>query len=638
MKQVISIILSLSMLCPLTVFADDKQSTDTINLSDYVNNEAFVMYANGSFEVISYDSSDLLAQGIEALTASDNVVLVQPNYSYVASGTITDDELSDKQWALYNDGSFYMEEMKNEFPVFDKPFGDAKKPGQWQAPDNFGTPGGNYRRRSYNGRNTSVTAVDGIDINIQDAWDIYADSGNEVIVAVVDTGIDYTHEDLSGNIWTNNDEIANNGVDDDANGYVDDVYGWNFYNNSNEVYTGSEDDHGTHGAGTIIASADNETGIAGIVQSENVKVMSVKALGGQDGSGSTASVIRAIQYAEENGASICNLSLGTDENDEALYETIKNSNMLFVIAAGNDGMNTDEKPSYPASYDLENIISVANLNYDGTLNYSSNYGVKTVDIAAPGSYILSTTTNNSYSYMSGTSMAAPMVSGAAALIYSYYENITLADVKEILLSSASELKSLNEAVATGGMLDLGNALSFDIDDLSCEEWEIKTPYVYKGNAPQISAKIVSDRDKSYLAVQFYDEDDDITLAAYADGELDTKDFEGGENGTVIQLTQTRIVTFEASVGTYTFYAIDSKGNETVKTVQITERKQNDMQSGNWGTPVQIPIHMPGQMKGQFPGQIFVPACGQPSNQSPFANRPDFGANNGNTWFGKVLFR
>ncbi len=401
------------------------------------------------------------------------------NYT-VYSTAITNDELSEQQWALSNDGSFSMQDRQNEFPVFERPFGDKQMPGEWQQPDNFGRAGGgNFTGRAYNGYNTKTTATEGIDINIEDAWDIYQGSGKEVIVAVVDTGIDYTHEDLKGHIWTNDDEIAGNGIDDDGNGYIDDVYGWNFYNNSNKVYTGSDDDHGTHGAGTIIAESNNGTGIAGIVQSDNVKVMSVKALGGADGSGTTEAIIKAIMYAEANGASICNLSLGTSQNDEAIYKTIANSNMLFVVAAGNDGADIDKTPSYPASYDLDNIITVANLNYDGNLHYSSSYGETSVDIAAPGSYILSTTTNNSYSYMSGTSMSAPMVSGAAALVYSHFEDITLANVKEILLSSATPLDSLESSVSTGGMLNVGAALSFDLDNLSGEEWEEKTPLEYE---------------------------------------------------------------------------------------------------------------------------------------------------------------
>ena len=594
-QKIISTVVALCMLLSTAAMAVHAQE-DTVktSLSDYIGNEVFVLYQDGTNDVLKYENEDALAKGLEAIAKDETIKWYQPNYSYEASSLSVDDTLAEKQWALYNDGSFSMEEQQNEFPVFDTPFGDAKMPGQWLPPDNFGRPGGNYRRRSYGGRASNVTAQAGIDINLNEAWKTYTNSGKEVVVAMVDTGIDYTHEDLSGNIWVNNDEIANNGIDDDGNGYTDDVYGWNFYNNSGKVYTGSEDDHGTHGAGTIIASANNGKGIAGVVQSDNVKVMSVKALGGRDGAGTTASVIQAIQYAEANGADICNLSLGTSNHDDALYQTILNSNMLFVVAAGNESRNTDNKASYPASYDLENIISVGNLNYDGTLHYSSNYGEKTVDIAAPGAYILSTTTNNGYSYMTGTSMSAPFVSGAAALIYSHYEDITLANVKEILLSSSAELEALEGAVHTGGMLDLGSALNFPLGTLSEDAWEEKTPYVYKGNAPQIAAQIVNQRNKSYLTVQFYDEDGDIAAARYGKGELSAADFEKGESGYAVELTSAGVATYEATAGSYTFYAIDSLGNETVKVVKVTESEKRQAGGRKPGISNGMPyFRMPG---------------------------------------------
>ena len=606
-KQLISVILLINILLSTTALAQEqKEITDEASASEYVNNEIFVMYNDGSFEVMEYESEEELASGLKKIIDDENVALYQPNYSYEASSLSVDDELIEKQWALYNDGSFYMEEQKNEFPVFDMPFGDAKMPGQWRTPNGSDRASGNFRYHSYGNSASNIVATEGIDINIDEAWEIYSDSGKEVIVAIVDTGVDYTHEDLNGNIWINKQEIADNGIDDDGNGYIDDVYGWNFYNNSNNVYVGSEDDHGTHGAGTIIANADNGKGIVGIVQSDNIKVMCVKALGGRDGAGSTASVVQAIQYAEANGASICNLSLGTTNNDKALFQTIANSNMLFVVAAGNDSRNIDISASYPASYDLENLISVGNLNYDGTLHYTSNHGVNSVDIVAPGTYILSTTTNNGYSYMTGTSMSAPFVSGAAALVYSHYGDITLADVKEMLLGSAKKLDLFDGVIASGGMLDLGSALNFDLEKLSHKEWEEKTPYIYKGNAPEITAQIINLRNKSYLAILFYDEDNDIVVAKYADGELATEDFKDIENTIAIELTNTGIVTFEAVVGTYTFYVLDSKGNETLKVVEIV-KSCNGHSDGGWQSrmPITVPIsHKPKRLPIQVPSGMY----------------------------------
>ena len=153
-------------------------------------------------------------------------------------------------------------------------------------------------------------------------------------------------------------------------------------------------------------------------------------------------------------------------------------------------------------------------------------------------------------------------------------------MKEILLSAATKSDALNGAVATGGMLDLGNALTFDLNRLSGEKWEEKTPYVYKGNAPQITAQIVNRRNKSYLSVQFHDEDGDIITAKYADGELTAQDFNGEKNTNAVNLTGSGVVTYEASAGTYTFYALDAKGNETVKVVKITETK-NRQNGGGW---------------------------------------------------------
>ncbi|QHI73570.1 S8 family peptidase [Aminipila terrae] len=312
----------------------------------------------------------------------------------------------------------------------------------------------------------SISAVSGIDINISPAWNLYKSQRN-VVIAMIDTGIDYNHEDLSNVLWTNQDEIPGNGMDDDGNGYIDDIYGWNFYNNDNNIYVGQEDDHGTHGAGTIAATRNNSVGIAGIADEDSVSIMSLKALGGEDGSGTTESIIKAIEYAEANGASICNLSLGTTSYDKELYDAMAHSKMLFVVAAGNGdsngGTDIDETPTYPAAFDLDNIISVANISCDGKLSDSSNYGEKSVDIAAPGSYILSLTADNGYAYMSGTSMAAPMVTGVAALVYSSNANLSLAGVKNVILATATHLDSLSQKVSCGGMLNAGAAVQNSIE-------------------------------------------------------------------------------------------------------------------------------------------------------------------------------
>lgn len=544
----------------------------TADLEEYENGEAFVSYADGSFEVLTFENESALAEGLELLEANQDVVLIQPNFSYTGDALSASDALSTQQWALSNDGSFQMEEQENRFPVYDTPFGSPSAPGQWMIPGNFGRPGG--RQGFMSGASAWVssgyqqtTAVADVDINVEQAWELYNGGTREVVVAMIDTGIDYAHEDLVDAIWINEDEIPGNGLDDDGNGYIDDIYGWNFYGGNNRVYTGSDDDHGTHGAGTIAATSNNNVGIAGIVNSDNVKIMSLKALGGRNGSGSTASIIQAIRYAETNGAVICNLSLGSSADDKALYRAIAESSMLFVVAAGNDSADTDTAPCYPASYDLANIISVANLNYDGTLHYSSNYGAKSVDLAAPGTYILSTTPDDGYSYMTGTSMAAPMVTAAAAMIYSHYEDITLADVKEIILSTPTSLDALNGNTLTGGMLNLGAAMAYDVNSLSGAEWA--SIVVDTGTAPTITFEQAVQRGQNILVVSVADADGDLATVAYAAGTLDAAYFQNGNVGKEFSLDRNGQAVFTvSSSGTYSFYARDSFGNEAVESITV----------------------------------------------------------------------
>lgn len=400
-----------------------------------------------------------------------------------------------KQWALYNDGTFTLNtsggtNFNNGGFYNDGGFnmGDPKqnpgRPGNNSGRNNFMNhfslagvlsldTGNNYSSQYYNTTAAkTVEAVEDIDVDAKEAWDKVGGDGREVIVAVIDTGVDYTHEDLKDVIWTNEEEVAGDGIDNDGNGYIDDVYGWDFYNNTAYVYNSknpSEYEHGTHCAGTIAAEI-NDTGIAGIASTGNVKIMSIKALGGKDGSGETSSIVKAIAYAEKMGADICNLSFGTSSYDEDLAQAIEDSDMLFVCAAGNGdnsgvGINTDETPLYPASFDYDNIISVANLVFDGNLETSSNYGEESVDIAAPGTYILSTAPANNYEYLSGTSMSAPMVTAVAALTYSYFDDISVSDTKDIVLTTAEPLDSLDGKVGTGGMVNAYNAVTADIDEI-----------------------------------------------------------------------------------------------------------------------------------------------------------------------------
>lgn len=371
------------------------------------------------------------------------------------------DSYATYQWGLKNDGEFQLVQMTASFRSLDSVYGARKgRSASISLPD-LGPGMIEYQ-------STVIQAESGVDINILPAWKQYdADtesSRRQVTVAIIDTGIDYSHPELQDAMWTNPGEIPGDGIDNDGNGYIDDIHGWNFYTGSATLYSGTEDSHGTHTAGTIAASRGSG-GVAGITDNQYVKLMSVKALGGPLGIGSPESVIQAIRYAEANGASICNLSLGTSAYNEELAAAIRDSGMLFVIACGNgdargQGYDTDASPIYPASLPYDNVISVASLMFDGELAASSNYGAGTVDIAAPGSYILSTAPGGGYAFMSGTSMAAPMVTGTAAMIYSFRTDLSLADVKTAILSSAKPMESLAGKTVSGGMLDAYAALNY----------------------------------------------------------------------------------------------------------------------------------------------------------------------------------
>ena len=511
----------------------------------------------------------VLALGIYYVTAGVCGMQVQ-------AAVLKNDSSLAEQWALYNDGSFSMENEKNRYPVYNDPFGAPVAPGAWKENPGAGASDSGTGKGK---PSDELTALSGIDINVTEAWGKYGGGTRDVIVAMIDTGIDYSHEDLTGAVWINEDEIPGNGIDDDGNGYIDDVYGWNFYKGNNQVYQGLEDSHGTHGAGTIAAVSDNGQGIAGIVPGGRVRIMTVKTLGGADGGGSTSALIRAIRYAEDNGAMICNLGLISTADDRILYEAIADSNMLFIVAAGNGdaetgiGVNIDETPCYPAAYDLDNIISVANIRCDGSLDISSNYGARSVDLAAPGSYILSTTPNNSYSYMSGTSMAAPMVTGAAAMVYSYFDGIDASDVKEILLSTTSPLESLRGRTLTGGMLNAGAALSFDCAALSKTGFRNAGRRPENGREPFIEAKLSESLGETFLLVRVVDIDGDLEEVLYAEGEWTKEQFPEEPVSKPFKLNDKDTGIFKLTrSGTYSFYARDRRGNTHVRTIRILEKE------------------------------------------------------------------
>lgn len=305
--------------------------------------------------------------------------------------------------------------------------------------------------------NTGQTGgVADADIDAPEAWAATVGSASTV-VAVIDEGVQISHPDLRDNVWTNPGEIAGNAVDDDENGYVDDVHGWDFYSDDASVYDGIEDDHGTHVAGTIAATGGNGEGITGVAW--RAQVMPLKFLGPDGGSVSDAAA--ALDYAVANGASISNNSWGGAEYSRTLRDAIARAGSaghLFVAAAGNDGLDLATTPSYPAAYDLPNIISVAATDHADRLASFSNYGSTSVDLGAPGVGILSTLPNGGYGRYSGTSMAAPQVTGVAALLLSADPTLELAELRSRILTTVDPVPSLVGRVATGGRLNAAQAL------------------------------------------------------------------------------------------------------------------------------------------------------------------------------------
>jgi subtilisin family serine protease len=308
-----------------------------------------------------------------------------------------------------------------------------------------------------------------------EAWATGNTGDNAVYVGIIDEGIQYTHPDLVANHWENPGEAPGNGKDDDGNGYVDDIYGWDFDGNNNTIYDGGSkgtlDDHGTHVAGTIAGVGGNGIGVAGV--SWGVTYISAKFLGRRGGT--TANAIRAVDYLTDlktrHGLNLVatNNSWGGGGFSQALLDAINrggNAGILFIAAAGNGGSdgtgdNNDTTTNYPSNYVCTTtsrsddcVIAVAAITSTGALASFSNYGAARVDLGAPGSGIWSTTAYNTYSSYSGTSMATPHVTGAAALYASTHPGATAAQIKAAILNSAVPTASLAGKTVTGGRLNV----------------------------------------------------------------------------------------------------------------------------------------------------------------------------------------
>ncbi len=300
------------------------------------------------------------------------------------------------------------------------------------------------------------------DIDAVEAWDITTGDSN-IVIGVIDTGVDYNHEDLQGNIWTNPGEIAGNGIDDDGNGVIDDIHGYSAVNDNGDPM--DQNGHGTHVSGTIGAQGNDGVGVVGV--NWDVTIVGCQFLDA-GGSGSTAGAIACIDYMTNlkvnHGVNIkaTNNSWGGGSFSQALKDSIDaagDAGILFAAAAGNSAVDNDANPSYPSSYDSEAIIAVASTTRNDEMSSFSQWGLTSVDIGAPGSDILSTTPNNGYSSFSGTSMATPHVAGAAALVWSINPDLTPVEMKALLMNTGDSIAALDGLVASGKRLNVNNALA-----------------------------------------------------------------------------------------------------------------------------------------------------------------------------------
>ena len=355
------------------------------------------------------------------------------------------------------------------------------------------------------------------DVDGPEAWSVTTGDTNTV-VAVIDTGIDINHPDLKDNIWVNPGESGDgketNGVDDDRNGYKDDVHGWDFVNDDNSVFdNAANDSHGTHVAGTIAAEGNNSLGVVGV--NWQSKVMSAKFLG--PNGGYTSDFVEALNYAVAEGATISNNSWGGGDFSYTTRDAIRAADTkghLFVASAGNDGRDTDAIAHYPSSYDSSNIIAVAATDRKDSLAGFSNYGANSVDLAAPGVSILSTIPNNKYALYYGTSMAAPHVSGVAALLKSNSPGLDDNKIKDRILSTVDPRAGLQGTTFSGGRLSAARALGVNTAPTIAPK-NVSTIRTRRPPVRTISAAVRDDeKDLAAADIEFYVDGQQVTTFAY----------------------------------------------------------------------------------------------------------------------------
>ncbi len=392
---------------------DEGVNLDSLtSLLDRLDLEVLQEFSGGRQFLIRFKGNDVdsVEEAVSALSSRRYVLFVEPNHLRLPT-FVPNDSRYDQQWALENSGRF----------------------------------GGK---------------VDA-DIDAEGAW-VWTKGLRSVLVAVTDSGIDRNHPDLASQIYLNpNDPI--NGVDDDNNGYVDDYYGWNFagFGLGDNDSSDTTESHGTHVAGTIAASGNNQMGVIGV--SPEVSILSVKVL--DDLGGFASDFINGLDYSREMGASIINVSLGGSDSSNAERNAINRleaAGVLLVVASGNDGSNIDVVPDYPAGYLNPNIITVAASDRRDRHENYSGFGTQNVDLNAPGTDIVSTVAGNLYQFYSGTSMAAPHISGVAALVKSVNQSWNASEIKNAILDTVDPIPSAQGKTLTAGRVNAKNAVEFAV--------------------------------------------------------------------------------------------------------------------------------------------------------------------------------
>lgn len=389
-----------------------------------------------TLHVVNVGNEKSLTNAIEELMKDPNVVYAEPNFIYSIVQP------------------YQPTPLENILAPMNEPMPLNYTPNDPQ----FGQLWGLYNTGS-NEPNGRTPGVEGADIDALRAWEITRGS-RDVVIAVIDTGIDYNHEDLRDNMWVNPDPNA------------EDVHGYNFVTNTPNPWDGNG--HGTHCAGTIGAVHDNALGVAGVMA--DVQLVAVKFLS-DFGSGTTENAIRSVDYATNLNVDIMSNSWGGGGRSQALEDAIWRAHergILFVAAAGNSRSNNDARPSYPASYDVPNVISVAATTAQDTLASFSSYGRTSVHIAAPGHNTLSTVQNDRYAVFSGTSMATPHVSGALGLLLAQEGRMPVEEAKSRLIATSDPVQSLRGMVVNSGRLNAYNLLTDtrpDRNEPNPDRWE-----------------------------------------------------------------------------------------------------------------------------------------------------------------------